>query len=373
MLRSLIAAFMIIGVWSSRKAWLSSERLFPLIPAFAGLPSLPAPLDQLIPVALTVTLLLTVFGRRTRLFVALFLVVFSLAVLLDVTRLQPWCYQYAAMFVAICVADPESEESDGASIWACRLILSAIYFYSGLHKLNSMFASEILGWLASGLAGGKNEHFPVPEYVAYSCAILESLMGLGLLFPQTRLIAVIGISLMHVFLIGCLGPGGLNWNSVIWPWNFAMIFFLIILFVLVKDTPLKSLKANPILATCVVALFWVAPLFSFIGKWDYYPSFALYSGDSYNGDIGMSKEVYETLPKSIKADCIVEENRPVYLNIGTWATDDIGMPCYPQERSLISAARQFVHNFNAGQVTLRLRRGTYLWQQGKTDLSIPLE
>ena len=52
---------------------------------------------------------------------------------------------------------------------------------------------------------------------------LEMGLGLSLLFPRTRRVGVIGILVMHVLLLAMLGPWSLGWNSVVWPWNLAMV------------------------------------------------------------------------------------------------------------------------------------------------------
>ena len=42
---------------------------------------------------------------------------------------------------------------------------------------------------------------------------------------------------MHLFILIAIGPLGRNFNVVVWPWNLAMIAFLLILFFRRTDEP----------------------------------------------------------------------------------------------------------------------------------------
>ena len=42
---------------------------------------------------------------------------------------------------------------------------------------------------------------------------------------------------MHVFIPAAIGPLGRNYNTVVWPWNVAMVAFLLLLFFRPADEP----------------------------------------------------------------------------------------------------------------------------------------
>ena len=95
-------------------------------------------------------------------------------------------------------------------------------------------------------------------------------MGLVLLRADTRRVGVITIVGMHVFLLIVLSPLALGWNSVVAPWNVAMI-------VLVPGLFWNSGASAKELLT-VGRIYWipllVLPLLSLVGLWDTNPSFA---------------------------------------------------------------------------------------------------
>jgi hypothetical protein len=51
----------------------------------------------------------------------------------------------------------------------------------------------------------------------------EILIGIALLNKGFRKLGVIMAVSMSLFLLTVLGPLGHNWNSVVWPWDIAMV------------------------------------------------------------------------------------------------------------------------------------------------------
>jgi Na+-transporting NADH:ubiquinone oxidoreductase subunit NqrB len=133
------------------------------------------------------------------------------------------------------------------------------------------------GWAGFALLSG-----------AYAVPVVETAIGLGLLTRRFRKFAVIGALLMHAFIMLCVGPLGNDHNTVVWPWNFAMSAFVLILFWRAPDEPSPSTILKPgrnlspgsALRAVVLVLFAFMPLFNFFGLWDSYLSSSLYSGAS---------------------------------------------------------------------------------------------
>jgi hypothetical protein len=291
-LRLALAAGLVAGLLLSTNLWIST-RSYPLTPFWDAVPPLPYPADYAL-LGLFMALVAGVGLVRGRLVGwlavgALVLAVFF--VLQDESRLQPWFYQYSFMLAACCLYGLGRV---GAldTLNACRLIVAATYFWSGLQKANVSFiqnthpwlveplTTRLPGWAGSALLAG-----------GYAVPAVEAAIGVGLLTRRFRKLAVVGALLMHAFVMLCIGPLGHDHNTVVWPWNFAMVAFVLLLFWRAPDDPSPStillpaqnLSPGSALRAAVLVLFAFMPLFNFFGLWDSYLSSGLYSGTSKQG------------------------------------------------------------------------------------------
>ncbi|WP_340202914.1 hypothetical protein [Ascidiimonas sp. W6] len=119
--------------------------------------------------------------------------------------------------------------------------------------------------------------------IGYIVPITEIFIAFGLLFQKTQKSAVIIGFLMHSLIILYLSPLGGDFNSIIIPWNLALIIFLYSCF-FKSDTKLSlrylwNSNANTV-KRLVLLLFLTLPILGIWGKWDYYLSFNLFSGKS---------------------------------------------------------------------------------------------
>ena len=211
---------------------MSSVRAYPLTPVWDLVPPLPYPVDYAL-FGLFVALAASMGiarGRALGWLAAVFLVVAALLVLGDVSRLQPWLYQYSFMLLALCLYGWGRVGAPDA-LNACRLIVVATYFWSGLQKANAGFFEITYPWLVGPLTER------LPDWAgsallsgAYAVPIVEAAIGVGLLTRRFRKLAAAGALLMHAFIMVCVGPWGNDHNAVVWPWNFAMVVFVLVLF-----------------------------------------------------------------------------------------------------------------------------------------------
>lgn len=241
----------------------------------------------------------------------------------DTSRLQPWFYQYSFMFAALCLFGwGRMGALDALNV--CRLIVAATYFWSGLQKANAGFFHNLYPWLVGSLTAR------LPNWAggallsgAYAVPVVEAAIGLGLLTRRFRGPAVIGALLMHAFIMLCVGPFGNNWNVVVWPWNFAMAAFVLLLFWRPTDTPSplmilyprRSFSPGFALRAAVLVLFAFMPLLSFFGLWDSYLSSSLYSGAGKRGYV-LTWDGAEWRS----------------ARIGDLAEQELNAPAYPEER-----------------------------------------
>ena len=291
-LRIALAAGLVAGLLLSPNLWIST-RSYPLTPLWDAVPPLPYPADHAL-FGLLMVLVTGVGVARGRAIGWLgisALVIAAFFVVQDESRLQPWFYQYSFMLAAFCLFGLGRVGALDA-LNACRLIVAATYFWSGLQKANASFIQSTHPWLVEPLTAR------LPDWAGsallaggYAVPVVEAVIGIGLLTRRFRRLAVMGALLMHAFVMLCIGPLGHDHNTVVWPWNFAMVAFVLILFWRAPDDTTPSTILDPgrnfstgfAFRAAVLILFAFMPLFNFFGLWASYLSSGLYTGTSKQG------------------------------------------------------------------------------------------
>src|SRR5262249_15143519 len=159
----------------------------PVLP-FMG--PIPPPFDLIILGLLAALLVWAAIASRPAPILAAFIAAAVCYSLWDQSRWQPWFYQYLWMLATIAVLRRKPEDALDAS----RLILAAVYFWSGVHKFNSGFLNEAFPWMI--------EPFPLLRSlarVAIVVPVIETAIGVGLMFAFRR-VAVIAALAMHAFI-----------------------------------------------------------------------------------------------------------------------------------------------------------------------------
>ncbi len=288
-----------------------------MVPLLDFVPPLPYPLDYLLFGLLGVLLVGAVLfrGRLGGTFVVAALALAVLLVLQDQGRLQPWFYQYSFMLAAVGFSSLGRLSTEGA-MNACRLIVAFTYLWSGLQKAHVSFAENVYPWLIEPLAS----HLPSGAastlgHGAYAVPVMEAAIGLGLLVRPLRKPAVVGAILMHTFILFTIGPWGRDWNSVVWPWNVAMVAFVLILFWRTPDNPSSLAVVKPgssAFRAVVLILFAFMPALNFFGLWDSYLSASLYSGSTEKGHVYAADGPSWTRTRPFNKATMEEMNVPAY-------------------------------------------------------------
>ena len=261
----------------------------------------------------------------------LFLVLAGALSLGDRCRWQPWFYQYFFMLAAIVplAGRRPANGKPAPALDACRLVVAFTYVWSGCPKLNANFFRET--W--PDMAGPLLQTLPPAIRDGSRCFVyllppLEICIGIGLLGRRLRRPAVILAAAMHLLVLAVLGATGEN--TVVWPWNVAMVVFVFILFW--RDdttTPRDILVPRGNRHALVALLFGVMPAFGLAGLWDSYLSMALYSGNTQQAVIYVSPAVVERLPAAIRSH-VWQGTTPFFLDINRWAYGDLNVPVYPE-------------------------------------------
>jgi hypothetical protein len=318
------------GLLLSPKLWVGA-RFYPLTPIAGFLKPLPYPFDYAVYILVLILLAASALAPRPRWWIAASVLLLAALWAQDQSRLQPWCYQYAFMLVALAIPDP------GASLNVCRLIVAAIYFWSGAQKLNPYFASGIFTYLAHSLAA----RLPALVTAAgYTAPLIEISCAVGLLTRKFRAPAIAILIAMHAFILLSIGPFGHNFNTVVWPWNMAMIVFLLLLFCHSQAGLREILWSPAAFHRVVFVLFALAPALSFFNLWDSYLSAALYSGNRNQGAIHMTDAVAKHLPDEVTGDLGEAADGSLQLLVNDWSFDELNVPAYPELRIFKSAARK---------------------------------
>ncbi len=157
-------------------------------------------------------------------------------------------------------------------------------------------------------------------------------IGIGLLTRRFRDVAVLGGAAMHCFILMAIGPFGHKWNSVVWPWNLAMIAFLFVLFWKTEFSFQDLTWRNRCrFHKVILLLFGILPFFSFFGRWDSYLSASLYSGNLTAANIFVNDAVKDELPDYIRG-YVMHLGRNNVLKIADWSYGELNVPPYPEMR-----------------------------------------
>jgi uncharacterized membrane protein YphA (DoxX/SURF4 family) len=249
-----------------------------------------AGLTFLLPV---IALFINVRSAKWLLFISVFL--YLLLILFDLHRLTPYMIVYLGIFSVLILL-----KYDSSILYTALLIIaSGIYIFSGLHKLNTGFVTDIAPrlWFHS-------LPFNYNNTLGYGFAFLEIIAGLFLLIPLTRKIACLLLLAMHLIITWKLGPWKMDWNLIIVPWNLMMVVTLIYLFRKSTLSTFRIGSAQTIMAVLGV-FFWLLPGFSQVIWIPENLSMMLYSGKSKSGYIVINKPVdrlksYDRIPDEEK-------------------------------------------------------------------------
>jgi hypothetical protein len=353
-LKSTIAIALGCGLALSWRLWTSS-RLFPLAPVVDWLPAVPYPLDVLWLLALAGLLAAVAVLPRPRVPILVVLVLAVGLALGDQTRWQPWYYQYLVMLAALGLYawTPPAAKNGRIALDACRLIIVATYVWSGLQKLNATFVRETWPDIADAvLRLLPDAARAVPPVFVLAIPVVEVAIGVGLVIPPLRRAAVILATVAHLAILTLFVASGEN--TVVWPWNLAMIAFVWNLFWRQRELPARRIVVpRNLFQVAVLVLFGVLPALSLADHWDAYLSSALYSGNTNQAVVYVSPSVLERLPTSVHPH-VWQRSGPLFLDINRWAYGELNVPVYPEPR-VYRRVTERVCRYADGSPDIRLR------------------
>lgn len=349
----------------SFKLW-AGDRLFPKIPVVSSFFKSPQIIENLIYFAVILLLFAIFFSSKPRKFIFSLLTIFIFLVFVDQMRLQPWLYQFFFMFLVLGFYSWDYNDSLGRLkvLNTIRLIMASIYFYSGLQKINVLFIGGVFPWMISPIIS----YFPPSiQNLAISTGIfvpfIEIGIGVGLLTKKYRRYAVYFAVFTHLFILFLLSPLVKNWNSVVWPWNIAMIFFVIALFWRTDNFSFRDtfFVKDYFVNKLAIVLFVIMPFFSFFNFWDSYLSFALYSGNTNSANIYINESVKQNLPEKIRTHTIAHKDGVHEIDFFNWSFIELNVPTYPEDRIYKSLTKSFCKYDNTGYNIALFIKGRPSW------------
>jgi hypothetical protein len=340
LLRYLLSAALIAGIFLSREMWFPSNRSFPRVPFLIALPeAVVVPVERLLCVTLIGALILTPFVRRAHRVSAIAVASLSLLIFFDQMRLQPWVYQYLLLLGALTLHREKTKDgpSPDHTLGQLQIVVAALYIWSGVQKLNFSFSHEVLPKLLAPLQSVLSAvHMPLVA-TGIGVALVETLIGCGLLVRRIRELCVWLAVAMHGLILGLLMTRG--YNSVVWAWNAALALIVVALFLRSETTPWQTLRnwsainTTARLAQAVVIASALLPVLSFWGWWDMCLSGALYSGNTAVAVVRINEAAYKKLPQTAQRQVFrTKSDGMQILPLFEWSMAELNVPPYPEPR-----------------------------------------
>lgn len=252
-----------ISLWCSGPG---GGRTFPVLPLFDVLESVPALVAVVLTIGLVVAIKAWLAGywpEKIAIYVALGLMI--LLVMLDLNRLQVWVWMWMLLWVAT-LSDNKPADRLPVHAW----IIAGIYFWSGLNKMTPWFSTNF-DWFCQAFS--VTAPMAGNVVLSYASGIFEMLIGPALLYGPTRRAGIWMVTLLHVYILLVIGPLGLNYNFVVWPWNVAMIGLVWHFF---RHKTAAVLRFNPA-GYVLLALVWIMPVLNIWGWWPESLSWKMYA------------------------------------------------------------------------------------------------
>ncbi|MES2389070.1 MAG: MauE/DoxX family redox-associated membrane protein [Bacteroidota bacterium] len=298
----LICAALIAGKLMSWKLWLNS-RSYPLSPVWPGSAAIPYPADYTIACATLLSIgLFGLFPRKT-LFLWLYLGLELLNLLQDQNRWQSWLYEYLLLLLPLLWLKPNIPDSQALRILRLQaFVLAATYLFSGIQKINPVFLPVVWQNILHRLFFVKTADMASWLPYGYAIPAIEIAGALLLAFKNTRTAGLVIMLLMHLFILFYLMPSGINYNSIVWPWNFALILINVI--VLYKSRfsfwhNYRKGSADSLFPLYTVLLL-LLPVLSLYNLYDLELSASLFTGKFRNLVVFIKPEALPKIPPKLK-------------------------------------------------------------------------
>ena len=337
---SIVIAF-ITGILLSPNLWISDDRFFPMLKPFEIIPSLASPVD-LILISLFVVLCFVWLFYENRIIGLMAIGSLGAMLLQDQMRWQPWVYLYFLLLIPFLLQS--NNATNRRLVLIClQWIVAGVYIWSGIHKWNLNFVEGTFAHIIK--SSGIGAEFQTWKKVGYMIPFIEVSTGLALITPKFRKAGIYIAIITHVVILLYLSSVALEPNSIVYPWNIAMIVLVYLLFWKTSDTlfvTFREIQVNFLLLIPVV-MIWLFPLLNLFGYWDHYLSFSLYSSKPSRFYIAIEKGEIHKIDKRLKnyfADIQGLQGGQL-IDVDKWAFSQLNVPFYPEMRLFKKLSTEF--------------------------------
>lgn len=337
---SVVLAFL-VGFLLSPKLWISVGRFFPVIKPNGGIPVLTAPFDVILLSLFIGLSIVWIFYEHKK--IGILAIASLLAILAqDQMRWQPWVYLYLLMLAPFLTQSGKGDNKKLILI-CLQLIIVGVYIWSGIQKLSSNFLDGTFAQMIK--ASGLGLELQPWRAAGYAIPFLEISTGIALLIPKLRKIGIYTAIVIHFGILFYLSPIVLNHNSVVYPWNIAMMCFVYLLFWDIKENipiAIREIRSNALMVILVV-MVWVFPIFNLFGYWDHYLSFSLYSNKPSSFYIAVEESEIHKINKRYKNYFakIPGLQGGQIIEVDKWAFSELNTPFYPETTSFKKLSATF--------------------------------
>lgn len=345
MVTRVVGIFWIIAKIISCKVWLA-DRIFPVVPPFNFLFVSSIVHTILFIVSLIALSLLVLFPSKRIIWVLVIIVELG-SCILDQNRWQPWEFEY--IFILIVYMINSKSEKNAASMIA--FIFISIYFFSGISKMNYSFSQNLRYEIMRSGSFHEVRSIVFTWFLfhsGYLLGLIETLLGIGLFFRFSQKTSAVFLIFMHLLILAAVGPLGIDYDIIVWPWNMAMIFILYIFFI--RSTPISFSFRELTFGwnKFILILFGVLPVLNFFGYWDYFLSASLFSSRPpgmyvciHNRD---SNNELKSFYSENKNQIICDSNSAL-IDVTKWSFEEMQVPVYPEIRIFKNIKEQLLKRY----------------------------
>ena len=275
-------------------------------------------------------------------------------VVLDQHRLQPWHWLTMLLLAEYIFLNGNHFRK------VAKVTLATIYIFAAA----SRFGPDVAAGMSGNVLKVVLQTLNLPEIrpteskfflLATIMNSIEFLIGFALLIQRTRRAAVIAAVLLHLTLVTCLSPWGLNHHAGVLVWNLFLMLAIPALFLsrdhqiatAANDTPksaARSFQANQFVARLLMAIVVLIPASGLFGFADNWIAWQVYSPRPEVLKLSVDESQIQFLPASLQP--FVQPPQPLRsdcpIRLDRWSLHCKQVPIYPEDRFQIATAKQIV-------------------------------
>ncbi len=352
LVRITLTLSLVISLLLTFNLW-GGHRSFPYSPVFENLRPA-APFDIFFVILLIILLMSSLFVVRLRLIISLAITVSLFLVLGDVNRIQPWFYIYTSMLFVFVFYNGRVDDSNQFTGYfiLLQIIFASVYFFCGISQLNPHFVNTDFEKIISPLKQiVSDRQFGFLVRMGLFVPYLLIFVGIGLIIPTIRYLAISLVVLMHLFLLILLFPSSQNYSYSLWFSNLPFACMSIFLF----SGKTKQRYFSPTylfkmpLSYPVFLFFVIMPFFNKKGFWPDYLSSNFKSGNTRAVRININSNIYNNLPLFQRHFCQQKESNLLF-EYNKWCATELNVECFPSQRVFNSI---YVYLKNLDDITVK--------------------